>query len=315
MLSKFLGQMVMAIYNQTYGVSAIADTIVKYNTVTDQALQMNVFVALTLTIKTLAFGITILLYFIDLMGKVTEKNFSPEQFLKATLRCVTAYMFIMNADTIVGLLIDIGGAIVTGSPDIDPGYSLFGSDDQGRVNKIMLINGIAKMGWGDTIAYIVSSILPWLLSMIGEVIIQIILISRILEIVVMTLFAPLSIADIYREGTTSPGVQYMKKMLALGLQVTVIMMVNLATQSIISAIIGADAGGTISGLLQQSEYSGDMETALANGSLVFTKDSIIAFINALTWKQDTLKVLGIMLARLGLIWNSMPLCEEITGSK
>ena len=107
----------------------------------------------------------------------------------------------------------------------------------------------------------------------------------------------------------------MKKMLALGLQVTVIMMVNLATQSIISAIIGADAGGTISGLLQQSEYSGDMETALANGSLVFTKDSIIAFINALTWKQDTLKVLGIMLARLGLIWNSMPLCEEITGSK
>lgn len=315
MLSKFLGQMIMTIYNQTYGVSTIAETVTRYNSISDQAMEMNVFVAMLMTIKSLAFGITLILYLIDLMGKATEKNFSPEQFFKATLRCITAYLFIMNADKIVGLLMSIGTAVVTDAPDIDPGYSLFGIDDQGRVNKIMLINGISKMSWSDIIAYIATSIAPWVLSMIAEVIIQIVLISRILEIVVMTMFAPLPIADIYREGTASPGIQYMKKMFALGMQVAVIMMINLATQSIIAAIVGAEAGGTISGLLTPTEYSGSMEDALADGSLVFTKDSIIAFINAMTWKQDVMKVLGIMLARLGLIWNSMPLCEEITGAK
>ena len=31
--------------------------------------------------------------------------------------------------------------------------------------------------------------------------------------------------------------------------------------------------------------------------------------------QATLKTFGVTLARIGLIWNSMPLCEEITGAK
>lgn len=315
MLSKFLGQMAMTIYNQTYGTSSIVTLVERYNNITSQAMSMDVFKAIILTIKSLAFGITLLLYLIDLMNKATEKNFSIEQFFKATLRCVTAYMFIMNSDAIVGYLMDIGATIATETPNINAGYSLFGTDDEGRKNKIMLINGISKLKWIDIVAYIATSILPWLIAMISEVILQIVLISRILEIIVMTTFSPLSISDIYREGTASPGVQYMKKMFALGMQVAVIIMINTATQAIVASIVGSGTGATIAGLLEPSSYTGEVEDALQSGTLIFTTDSIVNFLNALTGNGNFMKVLGIILARLGLIWNSMPLCEEITGAK
>lgn len=169
------------------------------------------------------------------------------------------------------------------------------------------------------VGFVISSIIPWLFSMIGEVILQIVLISRILELVVMVTFAPLSISDIYREGTASPGVQYMKRVLALSLQVIVIILINAATQAIIFAIINKGSnvtiGQTITDILVEAEYSESKNVALANGSAKFTVDSVRTFMKTLTGQDSLVKVIGVLLARLGLIWNSMPLCEEITGAK
>lgn len=179
----------------------------------------------------------------------------------------------------------------------------------------MLINGIGKLKISTILGYIMNAIIPWILSMISTVILQVILISRILEVVVLTTFSPLAISDIYREGTASSGVRYMKKVFALGLQIAVIILINLATQEIISSIIGVDAGRTITDLLKRTEYTGDINDALASGTLVYTTDSLEQFFSALLGQGDKVKVYGIMLARLGLVWNSMPLCEEIAGAK
>lgn len=313
MISYLVGLMAMTIYNQTYGATSVTILINRYNEISKTAMSIGAFSNLVLTIKSLAVGITLILYFIDLFGKVTEKNFSIEQFFKATLRCVTAYMFIMNSDAIVGYLMDAGTALSEGITNTDVGYNFFSTDHPER--KTMLINGIEKFGMKDKLSYIVLALIPWLISMIGEIILQIVLISRILEIGVMTVFAPIAISDVYREGTSSTGVQYMKKMLALGMQVAVIIIINVATQAIISEIMGSGAGQALTNVLVTAEYSGTEADALANGSLVFTKDSLKIFLDTLFGHGDRLKVLGIMLARLGLIWNSLPLCEEITGAK
>ena len=305
-MSYLLGIMAMSIYNQTYGTSSVLKLTERYNSVMERASANSAFQALILTIQSIAVGITVLLYFVDLAEKVSEKNFSTEQFIKATLRCVTAYFFIINAVNIVGYLMDIGESVAdsTGTASTDAAFF----DD--AVNKTMFMNGIRKLKVMEIIGYVVSCIFPWIISFIGEVIIQVVLISRILEVMVMTTFAPMSIADIYREGTASPGVQYMKKMFALGLQVAAIIMINLATQAIILNIMGADAGTTITGLLV-SNGDGTLES----GTLIFTKESISEFLNAITQNMKSLKAFGVTLARIGLIWNSLPLCEEITGAK
>ena len=221
-------------------------------------------------------------------------------------------MFIMNSDTIVGYLLDMGSAATHEISDT-AGLDFFGGNE-----KSMLINGIAKMKVTEILSYIVCSVLPWIISMIGEIIIQVVLISRILEIITMTTLSPIAISDIYREGTSSNGVQYMKKMFALGLQVAVILVINAATQAIIAQLAGVGSGASITGLLEMSQLNlkaDEMDTAIETGKLVYSQDSIKAFLDVVTAGTKTLKTFGVTLARIGLIWNSMPLCEEITGVK
>lgn len=310
MFNNLLGVMVIYIYNQTYGSSYITSLISKYEAITADAMGLSVFSSLVTTIKTLAICITMLLYFMDLFGKVTEKNFSIEQFFKATLRCVTTYIFISNSIEIVGYLMDTGSSLSSSIASYG-GYNFFTTN-----HKVMFINSFNSFSIAEILSYIMNCLIPWLLSMIGSVVIQIVLISRVLEIVVLTVFAPLAIADIYREGTSSSGVQYMKRMLALGLQVAVILVINAATQAIILEVIGGNSGLTMSKLLKEvTEFTGSRHEAIKNGTLIYTKESVEDFMSAICNQNDLVKVLGIQLARLGLIWNSLPLCEEITGAK
>ena len=313
MLSNLLAIMAITIYNQMYGASAVLELITRYNKIATDVMQVGGFAAMVSTVKGLAVGITVLLYLIDLAGKVTEKNFSIEQFFK--LRFVVSYFFILYSDVITNYLIEAGTGITIDTVK-DSGFAFFTDDPD---NKTLLINGIKDMKAIETLGFVISSIIPWLFSMIGEVILQIVLISRILELVVMVTFAPLSISDIYREGTASPGVQYMKRVLALSLQVIVIILINAATQAIIFAIINKGSnvtiGQTITDILVEAEYSESKNVALANGSAKFTVDSVRTFMKTLTGQDSLVKVIGVLLARLGLIWNSMPLCEEITGAK
>ena len=308
MLSNLLAIMAITIYNQMYGASAVLELITRYNKIATDVMQVGGFAAMVSTVKGLAVGITVLLYLIDLAGKVTEKNFSIERF-------VVSYFFILYSDVITNYLIEAGTGITIDTVK-DSGFAFFTDDPD---NKTLLINGIKDMKAIETLGFVISSIIPWLFSMIGEVILQIVLISRILELVVMVTFAPLSISDIYREGTASPGVQYMKRVLALSLQVIVIILINAATQAIIFAIINKGSnvtiGQTITDILVEAEYSESKNVALANGSAKFTVDSVRTFMKTLTGQDSLVKVIGVLLARLGLIWNSMPLCEEITGAK
>ena len=319
MFSYLLGIITMTIYNQTYGTSSVMNMINRYNRIMNNALKLSAFSSMLDTIKILAVGFTVILYFIDLGEKVTERNFSIEQFMKATLRCVVSYMFIMNADTISGYLLNIADGVANDVDAVQMGFDFFSSSNPN--NKTMLINGLRNFKVTELLSYIAYAILPWAISMIGEIILQVVLISRILEIVVMTTFCPLAISDIYREGTASPGVRYMKRILALGMQIVVILLINVATQSIVMAIAGGtaqdatNAGSELVSLLRRTTISGSVQDALADGSLVFTKASLTKFLDALVGKADFLKVLGVHLARLGLIWGSMPLCEEITGVK
>lgn len=207
MFAKLLGFMAMTIYNQTYGTSTILNLIQRYNDIMEQAMGISAFTALITTIKSLAVGISILLYFIDLSEKLLKK-LQYTAIFQATLRCVIAYMFIMNSDIIVGYLMDLGEAVTNSTGSIESTSEFFNA-----TRKTMLINGIGKLKISTILGYTMNAIIPWILSMISTVILQVILISRILEVVVLTTFSPLAISDIYREGTASSGVRYMKKCL------------------------------------------------------------------------------------------------------
>lgn len=136
MFSYLLGIMAITIYNQSYGSTGVLNIMNRYDKIMGDAMKNTAFSSMIATIKGLAVGFTIILYLIDLSGKVTEKNFSIEQFFKSTLRCVVTYMFIMNSSTIVGYLLDLGGAAAKEVSD-QAGLDFFGGNE-----KSMLINGM-----------------------------------------------------------------------------------------------------------------------------------------------------------------------------
>ena len=141
MLSNLLAIMAITIYNQMYGASAVLELITRYNKIATDAMQVGGFAAMVSTVKGLAVGITVLLYLIDLAGKVTEKNFSIEQFFKATLRFVVSYFFILYSDVITNYLIEAGTGITIDTVK-DSGFAFFTDDPD---NKTLLINGIKDM--------------------------------------------------------------------------------------------------------------------------------------------------------------------------
>ena len=94
MISYLIGLMAMTVYNQTYGATSIATLMKRYDEISQTAMNMGSFTNLVNTIKGLAVGITLILYFIDLSGKVTEKNFSIEQFFKFNFKmCCLIYVY------------------------------------------------------------------------------------------------------------------------------------------------------------------------------------------------------------------------------
>mgnify|MGYP000208172639 CR=1 FL=1 len=141
MLSNLLAIMAITIYNQMYGASAVLELITRYNKIATDVMQVGGFAAMVSTVKGLAVGITVLLYLIDLAGKVTEKNFSIEQFFKATLRFVVSYFFILYSDVITNYLIKAGTGITIDTVK-DSGFAFFTDDPD---NKTLLINGIKDM--------------------------------------------------------------------------------------------------------------------------------------------------------------------------
>ena len=65
MISYLVGLMAMTIYNQTYGATSVTTLINRYNEISKTAMSVSAFYNLTLTMKSLAVGITLILYFID----------------------------------------------------------------------------------------------------------------------------------------------------------------------------------------------------------------------------------------------------------
>ena len=311
-MHKFLGEVVIIIFNQLYSGTDIIRTMNRYETILSYTRSMTMFGTVISVMKTLAIGITVLLFFIDLGDKVAEKNFSIEHLFKSMLRYYVSFIFIMQSDTIITYLLractDVATSITTTG---GASYNFFEKD----VNRTMFINGLANIDVVNQLGYLADCLIPWILCMIAQVIIQFVLISRILEITVYTMFAPIALADVYKEGTRSSGVRFIKKLFALGLQVVVIILINEATQAIVLAVNSGTAD-SIFGLLKVVELeSGDPVAALSSGALVFTKESIQEFLNVLLGGTSYAKTLGIMCARLGLIFGSLPLCEEITGAR
>ena len=85
---------------------------------------------------------------------------------------------------------------------------------------------------------IIQWFLPWVFAWISKMICIVICWGRMIELGVRAVTAPISMADIFQDGTHSGGFRYLRKFLGVCLQAAVIMLVIQVSGIIQGLIIG-----------------------------------------------------------------------------
>ena len=159
--------------------------------------------------------------------------------------------------------------------------------------------GLQKDNDVSHILYILKAFIPFIITFISDIIIFFICFAWSVEILVRAVFCPVAIADIYAHGRGSYGIKYVRKIFALFIQFTVVVVLNVIASEILKSSVFGGNGSTLTAIL-------------TNGN--FSLDSCITFINALLHGGGYWARIALNVAKITMIIKSLPLCNEIIGA-
>ena len=190
-------------------------------------------------IKAVGVAILTLYFLIELADKTSHENFTVEHFIRMFIKYIIGYELIRNG-------LSIFKKIVQFSNSLTSEISLESAD--GAVNE-KLIEAITDLADGifTGIGCMAMLLLPAIITAGLGIFLSLIFISRVIEMSVRMMFAPIACADIFSEGTRGGGFRYIKKFVAIGIQPAIIVGVYLMASKISISLGGVktiQGGGT-----------------------------------------------------------------------
>lgn len=177
-----------------------------------------------------------------------EKGQDPmETVFKTLIEIAIVGLIIINLNTIVDIVTGLGKEIVGAlKPDDGGAVSTLTPED---ILRALDGDGNSEGGVIWAFKMYVFLLVPWLATWVTIVVAKFVIIQIVLEIALRKLFMPLAIADIYQEGLRSPGMRYLKRLLAVYLKLAICIAVTLIVKNLTGYIIGNlenSVGGAIS---------------------------------------------------------------------
>ena len=179
-------------------------------------------------------ALIVLFFLIELIDKTTKDNFSVEHFFKLMLKVVIAKFLIENGWDILTGCINVGSNLARAITSDPKGLTSKSKVLDQYAKEIQETNTIGNLGM------IIQWFLPWVFAWISKMICIVICWGRMIELGVRAVTAPISMADIFQDGTHSGGFRYLRKFLGVCLQAAVIMIVIQVSGIIQGLIIGKD---------------------------------------------------------------------------
>lgn len=319
------------IYDSMYTSSSPYDTLLKFDQLYDSAVSEPAFELISASILSAGTALMLIYFFADLADKLGNENFSLDQLFRSLLKIFIAVALINNGIKLVGYIVDLGAAIaadmttVTELSDETTTYTSLTEFFSEETYLTAFKNGLNKIGNDKAVIYIVEAIIPYILALVTNVLLVFIGMSRIVELVVRTIFAPLAVADMFQQGSRSAGERYLKKIMALALQFAAIVGIFIVCSSIMSSTgIATDGSEILTNFMNSADLELEVSyesnkfffllppTAVVNPT--FSKDSCISFLDALFGDADHYWLcLGVMFARIGLAMKSQKLVNDVVG--
>lgn len=185
------------------------------------------------------------IYFIvSLEDTLASENFTWEQLWKKLAMLLVAKIVMEHGFELMELLFNVGMAIAAKINN-----AVVGEDIQELTfdAKAMIESFRAELGMtgllkvlADIILFIYL-LLPWLLSWLMRLAISLICYSRVIEIYVRAVMAPIALSDFYHGGLQSTGWRFLKSFFAVSLQGATILLISIIFSLLMRTITAADA--------------------------------------------------------------------------
>lgn len=189
--------------------------------------------------------VLIFIYFmIAFVDKLSGESFTFEQMFRQIILLLVAKFLIDHGMEIIQLLYDFGTALlVEVAAPIPEGGGAMGADNAKELLKefesSLGLKGFMKV-LKDVIVWLWLFI-PWIFSWVLGICVKIIMYSRMIEIYVRAVFAPIAFADFYQGGLQSAGFRYLRNFLAVAIQGALILSVAAVYSGLFSTVV-ASAG-------------------------------------------------------------------------
>lgn len=187
----------------------------------------------------IGYGFMIIYFLCALIDKSTYEGFNLEQFLRLLIKLFVAKMLLDNGLNILILIMNLGSSLVTS----------FTTDSSIAANSSVTVSKIINMakeetngfGFFESIGFMLKLFIPWISSLIIGIVIKFVCYSRLIEIMVRTVVAPVAMSDIIYGGVQSNGFRYLKSYLAVALQGIIIFVIAYVFSMISADVLtGAD---------------------------------------------------------------------------
>lgn len=212
--------------------------------------------------------ILLVLYFLlELAERVQADSFNLEQFIRMTCKLLIGVTIMNNGLDLLKAGMKFSSGVY---------YSIAGTVENGSANTAILqgyYDGLKNAGFFKCLPYVFELLIPWLIMFLVKIVLNVIVYSRILELLGRGVFAPIGMANIFSGGFNSSGYRYFKKFVAVALQGAVIAVILLGM-----------------GQLQNIVYN-TVSTLIAGGvQIIIGLASIMLVIKSQGWANDIMGV-------------------------
>lgn len=197
-------------------------------------------------VKDFGFALISTFFILHLLDLASKDNMSVESITKALITLIIAVAIAGNLETVINTFLSIGDSIVENLYKVeninDPTGLKSGTDS--NIGNTIITNLKSGAGVGKAFGAWFSALILKLISLITNIIIDLAVLSRMLDIAWRVAFTPIGIANIFEGGMNSKAMGYLKGLLASALSGAV-MLVILAIGFALSASLWS---GTIDGM-------------------------------------------------------------------
>lgn len=272
LLSPHLVDWYTDIYTNVYGYDNVyKEVIYKFNTYLKEMVNTTQFTVFQNTILTIGLVLMLFFFFADLTEKAAMKQLSTLQMGKSFCVALGTIFIMFHTKEIfifmMTMIEKLNNSLTIGTS----GHLLITNILSNSIVKILLSRCVAeRFSLWSILGYTLTALLLMLASLAVRIFVMYFAASRILQLFVYYIFAPIGVADIFENGpggtinTRSSGFRYLKTMMAIMMQLVVITIICQVYPTITIAVNAgyfADNGDS-----ELSDLQNEAENKINNGS-------------------------------------------------